>query len=387
MTSEISVHGFTDDAYDGARRVFEENLATGRDVGASFCVTVEGDIVVDLWGGFADHGQSRPWLQDTIVGVYSTTKTVTALTALLLADHGELDFDVPVARYWPEFAANGKEHVTVAQVMSHSSGLSGWEMPITAEDLLDGEKVTTLLAAQAPFWEPGTASGYHAITQGYLVGEVVRRITGQTVGTVFREQLAEPLGIDFHIGLAACSLASERALPMPRGGMPQGADATGRRARPRPRHTDPVRARFRHRYGHAQRQHAVLGRLRWLTGDHRSRRGHDAGLHHEQDDRHHHRGTSALLAWRSLPGKRWPPDPTSGAGLWPGQRAVRTCCEISAAGPRNHAGSIRPPTSSGTRMRPARPGPLLVRSWPILARRTGDESPRHPGRRGRGWRG
>lgn len=201
MTSEIAVQGFAADAYDGVRPVFEENLATGRDVGASFCVTVEGDIVVDVWGGFADDGRSRPWLQDTIVGVYSTTKTVTALTALLLADHGELDLDAPVARYWPEFAANGKKHVTVAQVMSHSSGLSGWEEPITAEDLLDWEKATGLLAAQAPFWEPGTASGYHAITQGYLVGEVIRRVTGQTVGTVFREQLAVPLGIDFHIGL------------------------------------------------------------------------------------------------------------------------------------------------------------------------------------------
>ena len=128
---------------------------------------------------------------------------MTALTALLLADRGELDFDAPVARYWPEFAANGKAGVKVSHLMSHSAGLSGWQRADATEDLYDWEKVTALLAAQAPLWEPGTASGYHAITQGYLVGEVVRRITGESLGTVFREEIAEPLGADFHIGLPA----------------------------------------------------------------------------------------------------------------------------------------------------------------------------------------
>lgn len=183
--------------------VFEENLASGEDVGASFCVTLEGETVIDLWGGYADEARTRPWREDTIVNVYSTTKTMTALTALLIADRGELDFDAPVARYWPEFAADGKEDVKVSHLMSHSAGLSGWREPLCPEDLYDWERVTALLAAQAPFWEPGTASGYHAITQGYLVGEVVRRITGRSLGTVFREELAEPLGADFHIGLPA----------------------------------------------------------------------------------------------------------------------------------------------------------------------------------------
>lgn len=198
-----SVQGFASDRFASVRAAFEESLATGADVGASFCVTVDGATVVDLWGGYADEARTRPWRRDTIVNVYSVTKTMTALTALLVADRGELDFDAPVARYWPGFAANGKEHVKVSHLMSHSAGLSGWRETISVEDLYDWEKVTALLAAQAPFWEPGTACGYHGVTQGYLVGEVVRRITGRSLGTVFREEIAEPLGADFHIGLAA----------------------------------------------------------------------------------------------------------------------------------------------------------------------------------------
>jgi CubicO group peptidase (beta-lactamase class C family) len=189
------------EGYAGVEAMFEDNLAGGTDVGASFCVTVAGETVVDLSGGFADEARTRPWRDDTIVGVYSTTKTMTALTALLVADRGELDFEAPVARYWPEFAAGGKDDVTVAQLMSHSSGLCGWREPITRYDLYDWEKVTALLAAQEPYWKPGTASGYHGLTQGYLVGEVVRRITGRSLGTVFREEIAAPLGADFHIGL------------------------------------------------------------------------------------------------------------------------------------------------------------------------------------------
>ncbi|HZZ31546.1 MAG TPA: serine hydrolase domain-containing protein [Phenylobacterium sp.] len=198
-----SVQGFTQDRYGAVRTAFEANLASGADVGASFCATLEGETVVDLWGGFADAAQARPWQKDTIVNVYSTTKTMTFLTALLIADRGELDFDAPVARYWPEFAANGKADIKVSHLMAHSAGLSGWTETVTTEDLYDWDKVCALLAAQAPLWEPGTASGYHAITQGYLVGEVVRRITGKSLGTVFREEIAEPLGADFHIGLPA----------------------------------------------------------------------------------------------------------------------------------------------------------------------------------------
>jgi CubicO group peptidase (beta-lactamase class C family) len=198
-----SVDGFVRDRFAAVRATFENNLASGADVGASFAATVNGEMVVDLWGGWADEARTRPWEKDTIVNVYSTTKTMTALCALILADRGDLDFDAPVARYWPEFAAAGKEKVKVSHLMAHSAGLSGWKETITLEDVYDWDKMTTLLAAQAPYWEPGTQSGYHALTQGFLVGEVVRRITGRSLGTFFREEIAEPLGADFHIGLPA----------------------------------------------------------------------------------------------------------------------------------------------------------------------------------------
>jgi CubicO group peptidase (beta-lactamase class C family) len=216
------VHGFTHDRFAGLRPIFESNLDSGADLGASFAATLEGEMVVDIWGGYADPARTRAWEKDTIVNVYSTTKTMTALTALLLADRGELDFDAPVARYWPEFAANGKAGVKVSHLMSHAAGLSGWKEPITVETLYDWEKATSLLAAQAPFWEPGTASGYHAITQGYLVGEVVRRITGKSLGTVFREEIAEPLGADFHIGLPASDDARVAELIPPPAGQAMG---------------------------------------------------------------------------------------------------------------------------------------------------------------------
>ncbi|MDA1004513.1 MAG: serine hydrolase, partial [Chloroflexi bacterium] len=164
-------------------------------------ITVRSSTSGDLWSGFADEARTRPWERDTIINVYSTTKTMTALCALMLADRGELDLHAPVARYWPEFAQNGKGAIEVRHLLSHSSGLSGWEQPLTVHDLYDWEKATTLLAAQAPWWEPGTASGYHSLTQGYLVGEVIRRVSGRSPGTFFREEVAEPLGADFHIGL------------------------------------------------------------------------------------------------------------------------------------------------------------------------------------------
>ena len=214
-----AVDGFIHDRFAPVRTAFEANLASGADVGASFCATIDGEVVVDLWGGFADEARTRPWERDTIINVYSTTKTMTALTALLVADRGELDFDAPVAKYWPEFAANGKQAVKVSHLMSHSSGLSGWKEPITSDVLYDWDKATSLLAAQAPYWEPGTACGYHAITQGYLVGEVIRRITGKSLGTVFREEIAEPLGADFHIGLPASEDSRVAVLiPPPAGG-------------------------------------------------------------------------------------------------------------------------------------------------------------------------
>jgi CubicO group peptidase (beta-lactamase class C family) len=199
----MQINGHVAPGFESVRDAFAANFANDGDVGASFCATKDGEIVVDLWAGVADAETGKPWERDTIVNVYSTTKTMCALTALLLADRGELDFAKPVAHYWPEFAANGKAAVTVAQLMSHSAGLSGWKEKVSKDDLYDWDKATALLATQAPFWEPGTAPGYHAMTQGFLVGEVVRRIAGVSLGTLFRTEIAEPLGADFHIGLPA----------------------------------------------------------------------------------------------------------------------------------------------------------------------------------------
>jgi CubicO group peptidase (beta-lactamase class C family) len=198
-----SVGGFSDSKFAAAAEAFQANLDRGDDLGASFCATVNGEVVVDLWGGWADETRTRPWVKDTIVNVYSTTKTMTALTALMIADRGLIDFDAPVARYWPEFAQNGKEGVKVRHLMAHSSGLFGWTEKTVVEDIYDWDKACARLAVQAPSWPPGTAPGYHALTQGNLVGEVVRRVTGKSLGTVFKEEIAEPLGADFYIGLPA----------------------------------------------------------------------------------------------------------------------------------------------------------------------------------------
>jgi CubicO group peptidase (beta-lactamase class C family) len=188
--------------FDGVRTAFEANFAAGNELGASVAMTVDGEPVVDLWAGDADeHG--RPWEADTIVNVYSSTKTMAALCVLMLADRGLVDLDAPVAEYWPEFAQQGKERVLVRHVMSHAAGLPGFEPAVRTEDLYDWDTVCRNLERQAPWWEPGTAFGYHAVTQGYLQGELVRRTDGRTIGTFFREEVAEPLGADFHIGLPA----------------------------------------------------------------------------------------------------------------------------------------------------------------------------------------
>ena len=194
------IQGSFDERFEGVGDVLSANLDSGADVGASVCVVHDGQTVVDLWGGTIDDA-GTPWVEDTIINVWSTTKTMTALTALMLADRGEIDFHSPVARYWPEFAANGKGDIEVRHLMGHTAGLSGWQEPMSEADVCDWETATSRLAAQAPWWEPGSASGYHALTQGYLVGEVIRRASGgTTVGELFAKEIAGPLGADFHIG-------------------------------------------------------------------------------------------------------------------------------------------------------------------------------------------
>ena len=203
MTDPRHAQGLCQPRFEALRQLFSSNIARGADLGASLAVTIDGEFVVDLWGGWADEARSRPWAADTITNVWSTTKMMTSLTALLLVDRDELDLDAPVARYWPEFGAAGKSDIKVRHLMSYNSGVSGWEQPVTVADLCDREKTTALLAAQAPWWQPGSASGYHALNYGHLVGEVVRRITGQGLGVFFSQQIAQPLGADFHIGLPA----------------------------------------------------------------------------------------------------------------------------------------------------------------------------------------
>jgi len=197
----MDVHGNCDEKFASVRDAFSNNLETGADVGATFAATIDGEVVIDLWGGYQDKEKTIPWEKNTIVNVYSTTKTMAALTMLMLADRGEIDFYQPVASYWPEFSANGKESVEVRHIMSHSAGLAGMDTWVNEDEIYDQDRIASLLAAQAPWWEPGIVSGYHSLTQGYLQAEIVKRVTGQTLGTFFAEEVAGPLGADFYIGV------------------------------------------------------------------------------------------------------------------------------------------------------------------------------------------
>src|SRR4051794_10700265 len=193
------VHGTFDDRFAGVRDAFAQQL-DGEELGGSIAVDVDGETVVDIWGGWRDEERTTPWTRDTIVNVWSTTKTITALAMLTLVEKGQLDVHAPVAEYWPEFAANGKADVRVKHLMAHTSGVAGWDPPFTAEDMYDWDSSVARLAAQAPWWEPGTASGYHAQNQGHLLGEVLRRIDGRSLKQYVAEELAGPFGADFQIG-------------------------------------------------------------------------------------------------------------------------------------------------------------------------------------------
>src|SRR5665213_1637376 len=185
------VQGTTTEKFDILRENLEASLANGDDVGASIAVFHHEELVCDLWGGYRDAAKTVPLERDTLVNVWSTTKTMTFLVALMLADRGELDFDERVSTYWPEFAANGKEGIEVNHLMNHTAGLSGWSDAITPEDLADWDLCVQDLASQAPWWEDRSVSGYHALTQGYLIGEVLRRITGTTIGQFFKSEVAD----------------------------------------------------------------------------------------------------------------------------------------------------------------------------------------------------
>lgn len=194
------VRGTCAPRFAAVRRAFEEQLRSGREVGAAVAVTVDGDPVVDLWGGWADQAKTVAWDRDTMANVYSTTKGVTAICAHRLVDEGRLELDAPVARYWPEFAHAGKHETPVRWLLSHRAGLPAVRVPLPGEALYSWGAMTAALAAQEPWWTPGTRHGYHAVTFGWLVGEVVRRVGGKSVGRWFHDEIGGPLGIDFHIG-------------------------------------------------------------------------------------------------------------------------------------------------------------------------------------------
>jgi CubicO group peptidase (beta-lactamase class C family) len=197
----MNIEGHCQPRFQKVQEEFARNFRDRGEVGASVCVMVDGETVVDLWGGVADRHSQTPWERDTLCLVWSCTKGAVALAAHLLVARGQLDLDAPLTRYWPEFGQAGKEAVTVRCLLEHRAGVPVLRRPLRPGGLYDWTYFTEQLAAETPFWTPGTQQGYHASTFGHLVGELIRRITGQDVGTFFRQEVAEPLGLDFHIGL------------------------------------------------------------------------------------------------------------------------------------------------------------------------------------------
>jgi len=196
------IHGHCDPRFEPVKQAFAQNFSARDEIGASVALSFEGEMVVDLWAGQLAKDSEDAWVEDTIVNVWSTTKPMAAMCLLLLADKGELDLYAPAARYWPEFAQAGKDDVTIAHMLSHQAGLSGMDAQVEGDAIYDWDWMTKALAAQEPWWEPGSQSGYHALTQGFLLGEIVRRITGQSLGTFFKHEIADPLDADFQIGVA-----------------------------------------------------------------------------------------------------------------------------------------------------------------------------------------
>jgi CubicO group peptidase (beta-lactamase class C family) len=219
----VKVEGTCDPKFNRVKDAFTENFEKRAEVGAAASVMLDGKSVVDIWAGHADKAKTRPWTRDTLVNVYSTTKGVTAICAHRLVDKGLLDIDAPVAKYWPEFAKAGKDKLPVRYLLSHRAGLPAVSKILDGNALFSWDTMATALAEQEPWWEPGTAHGYHAVTFGWLVGEVIRRITGKTPGVYLRDELAGPLDLDFHIGLEAkndARTADMLAAPPPGPGEP-----------------------------------------------------------------------------------------------------------------------------------------------------------------------
>lgn len=197
----MEVHGSCDPKFQSVRQEFERNFRERGEVGASVCVTVQGKTVVDLWGGVTRTDTKEPWKEDTISVVFSSTKGATAICAHILASRGKLDLDAPVAKYWPEFAQAGKEKIPFKMLLNHQAGLPAVRAPLPQGAYANWDLMVNALAKEEPFWEPGTRNGYHALTMGWLLGEVIRRVSGKSLGTFFQDEIAKPLGLDFWIGL------------------------------------------------------------------------------------------------------------------------------------------------------------------------------------------
>ncbi|MEE8165815.1 MAG: serine hydrolase domain-containing protein, partial [Myxococcota bacterium] len=197
----VSIEGICDTRFSEVREAFEHSFEKHQEVGAAIAFSLDGEMVVDLWGGHVDKARTRPWQRDTIVNTYSTTKGMTTICAHQLVERGKIDLDAKVAEYWPEFGQAGKESIPVRWLISHQAGLPAIRKPLPEEALFDWDAMATALAEQEPWWEPGSKHGYHPITFGFLVGELIRRVSGQSVGQWFRENVAGPLDADFQIGL------------------------------------------------------------------------------------------------------------------------------------------------------------------------------------------
>lgn len=199
---DLEIHGSCASNFGRVRDAFEGNFAQRGEIGAAVAVWVDGDLVVNLWGGSADAAGARAWRENTLATVLSGSKALTATCVHQLVDRGELDLHAPVARYWPEFGQAGKEAITLAMVLSHRSGVIGPNKRMSWQDVTDWDFVCDQLAIAKPWWEPGTAQGYHMTTFGFILGEVFRRVTGRTVGQYLRTEIAEAIGADVHIGLS-----------------------------------------------------------------------------------------------------------------------------------------------------------------------------------------
>lgn len=216
------LNGYCDPRFARVRDALAKGIETGDEIGASLCVNIDGENVIDLWGGWRDKAHTARWTEDTIVAVFSATKTVTSLAVLMLVDRGQIDLHAPVSRYWPEFAQNGKDKVLVRHLLSHTAGLPAWEPPFSMAEAMDVPASTARLAAQAPWWEPGTRGSYHASSFGHLNGELVRRVSGMTLSQFIAQEITGPLGASFYLGLSETAALDRVATIYPAPEKPPG---------------------------------------------------------------------------------------------------------------------------------------------------------------------